>query len=158
MRDRSIASVDSQRTVAYIGIPGQRAYRYCRETDPSSGVVLDPRTDIANLGTTGGDTGYEGVSLEQLAIAILADFFEDTARVARLYTVFAQRIRNLVPAGRCWIITEIEVSSAIEAAELDNKLTWDETKGRYQDEPEEDIVAHKTFRQPTKEQAAKSAA
>jgi len=160
MRDR-IESIDSQRRVAYIGIPGDTVYRYCSENDPPNGVVLDPRTDIAGDLSTRGDNDErvdDDASFSRLSIAILADFLEDTARVARLSGAFSWRIRVLVPAGRRWIVTETEVAAAIKAAELDSKLTWDDRKGRYQDEPDEDFVAHKTFRKQIKEQAAKSAA
>lgn len=157
MADKSTSSASSQRRVAYIGIPGDAVYRYCSETDPQFGITLNPRTDIANFGTTCSERRDDAASLAQLSIAILADFLEDTARVARLYSGFAQCIRNLVPAERRWMITETEVVAAIRAAELYNKLIWDDKKGRYQDEPE-DLVVHKTFRKPTKEQAAKSAA
>lgn len=159
MADQTKVSSVTPRRVAYFGIPGEPVYRYCEENDPPHGSLLNPRSDIAYFGSIGADRSDDQSSLSQLSIAILDDFLGDAGRVARLYSVFSQRIRPLVPAGRRWMVTEIDVSRAIEAAELDNKLTWDDKTGRYQDEPEHDLVAPKTyFRKSLKEEAAKSAA
>jgi hypothetical protein len=89
------SSDNDQRKVAYFGAPSDSVYRFDLETDPPYGVPLDPRTDIADLGTIASSRQDIDADRAQLAIAILADYLGDQARVARLYNAFSQRIRYI---------------------------------------------------------------
>jgi hypothetical protein len=152
------SSSDDQQKVAYFGVPLDSVYRFTPETGPPYGVPLNPRTDIAELGTIGSDRRDSDADRAHLCIAILADYLGERARVARLYNAFSQRTRYVFPAERRWMVTEIEVAALVKVAERDSHLTWNDKRGRYQDEPDEDLAAHKTFRKPKKEEAALSAA
>lgn len=160
MGDKSLKNASNiQRKVAYFGVSTGTVYRFVSDTDPSYGVPLDPRFDIAEIGNIGLDRRDTDADRAQLSIAILADFLGDTARVARLYCAFSQRVRYIFPAECNWMATETEIAALVEAVEIDNKLTWDDIKGRYQDEPDQDlVVAHKQVRKSKKEEAAAFAA
>jgi hypothetical protein len=160
MGDKSFKKAsDLQRKVAYFGVQTDTVYRFASDTDPSYGVPLDPRFDIAEIGNVGLDRRDTDADRAQLSIAILADFLGERSRVARLYCAFSQRIRYIFPTERNWMVTETEIAALIEAVETENRLTWDDTKGRYQDEPDQDlVVAHKQIRKSKKEEAAAFAA
>ncbi len=152
------SSSNDQQKVAYFGVPLDSVYRFASETDPPYGVPLNPRTDIAELGTIGSDRRDGDADRVQLCIAILADYLGESARTTRLYNAFSQGTRYIFSTERRWVVTEIEVDTLVEDAERDGHLTWGDKKGHYQDEPDEDLAAHKTFRKPKKEEAALSAA
>ncbi len=156
---RFASACDSERKVAYIGVPTDTVYRFDSATDPSYGVPLDPRYDIARIGNGVVNNERRDIDADraQLSIAILGDFLGDRARVARLYCAFSQRARYLFPADRSWMVTETEIAALVMAAESDNKLVWDDKTGRYQDEPEQDLVAQKTIRKTKKGEAAYAA-
>lgn len=149
---------EAKRAVAYIGIPGEVVYRFASQVDPPFGVPLDPGFHIAELGDIGAGRRNIHADRAQLAIAILADYLGDRSRVARLYSAFSERTRSMFPAGRVWMVTEIEVAELVRATEFEGNLTWDDEKGRYQDEPDEDLAVQKAVRKTKKEEAASPAA
>ena len=56
------------------------------------GSPLDPRTDLRQISTTGFEWGYMGSGPSQLALAILADHFDDVAKAIGQYKPFCDRV------------------------------------------------------------------
>ena len=99
--------------------------------DPSHGVPLDPRHDLANLGSIAEDRDDSNGSRFQLALAILADFLGNPCRVLRVYSAFARTISTQTPVGRTWLLTESDIAEALAMAERNSGLLWDEKHGSY---------------------------
>ena len=68
---------------------GRRVPNGC--TVSVDGLPLDPRTDLRQISTTGFEWGYMGSGPRQLALAILADHFDDTAKAVGQYKLFCDR-------------------------------------------------------------------
>jgi len=84
--------------VVYQGI---RDARGCRAG--CNGVSLSPRTDLRNHSSTGFEWGVIGNGAQQLALAILCDFYGDDAKALDFYEDFKTDI--LVPIGQAsWTI------------------------------------------------------
>lgn len=142
--------------VSYCGVPAGSTYRYCTATDPTTGVKLNPRHDIINIRSIESDRDNDYGSKAQLALALLADYLEDSARAVRLYSVAAWKLQYITPADRPWLLTEIDMERVVAEAEHTLHLSWNDESGCYQDEP--NYMAPEVYRKPRKEEAAFSAA
>jgi hypothetical protein len=71
------------------------------------GQPLDPRLDLANRSPDGFATSGKGAY--QLALAILADFFDDGWLAAQLAPYFARDVIAKLPREREWQITSAEI-------------------------------------------------
>jgi hypothetical protein len=110
-----------------------------REHDPSHGVPLDSRHDLANLGSIAENRDdSDGGSRCQLALAILADFLGNTPRGSDFTARSRCSIVAQTPVGRVWLMTESDVAEALAIAESNSGLLWDEKRGLYieRDSPE----------------------
>lgn len=128
---KAFSTTASGQRVTYCGVPAQGIYRHRQGQDPSHGVPLDPRQDIANLGSIAENRDDSDGSRCQLALAILADFLGDTCRLLRVYSAFARSIVTQTPVGRVWLMTESDVAEALAIAENKSGLLWDEKRGLY---------------------------
>ncbi|MEA2260624.1 MAG: hypothetical protein QOJ51_3449 [Acidobacteriaceae bacterium] len=117
--------------MTYCGVPAQKIYRHRQGHDPSHGVPLDSRHDLANLGSIAENRDDSDGSRCQLALAILADFLGDTRRALRVYRAFARSIVTQTPVGRLWLMTESDVADALATAESNSGLVWDKKRGPY---------------------------
>jgi hypothetical protein len=127
----SLSTTASGQKVTYCGIPAKGIYRHRQGHDPSHGVPLDPRHDLANLGPITASRDDSDGSRCQLALAILADFLGDSCKVLRVYSAFARAIVTQTPVGRVWLMTESDVAEALAAAENNSGLLRDEKRGLY---------------------------
>lgn len=79
---------------------------------------LDPRFDLRNHSPDGFNWGYGGSGPAQLALALCADVLGNDERVRAVY----QRVKfSLVGRleGDRWELTDVEIHSAVEAAEAE---------------------------------------
>jgi hypothetical protein len=88
--NEGLSTTASGQKVTYCGVPAQKIYRYRQGHDPSHGVPLDSRHDLANLGSIAENRDDSDGSRCQLALAILADFLGNTCRVLKIYSAFAR--------------------------------------------------------------------
>lgn len=150
--ESQIRHTPPHKQVSYCGDALGITYRYCRETDPTTGIRLNSRHDIANLGYIDSNRSNDYGSQAQLALAILADYLEDSARAARLYNVAAWELRYLTPTHRPWLLTELDIERVVASAEHTLHLSWNDETGCYHDEPY--FRAPEIHRKPRKEEAA----
>jgi hypothetical protein len=76
------------------------------------GQALDLHANFRSQSATTFDWGYEGHGgPAQLALAILADHFDDDERARRHYEVFTHRVIRDLPEGD-WTLTGAEISAA----------------------------------------------
>jgi len=77
-----------------------------------NGRTLDPRPDFRSQQVTTFDWGYAGRGgPAQLALAILADHFDDDERARRHYDKFMRRVIGRLPE-KTWVLTGAEIESA----------------------------------------------
>jgi len=126
-----LSTTASGQKVTYCGVPAKGICRHRQGFDPSPGVPLDSRHDLANLGSIAENRDDSDGSRCQLALAILADFLSDTCRVLKVYSAFARSIVTQTPVGRVWLMTESDVAGALATAENNSGLLWDEKRGLY---------------------------
>lgn len=67
--------------------------------------MLDPRYDLVNHSPDGFECGYRGSGPAQLALAILADAFNDDDMAMRLYQQFKEAKIATLPTDTDWEIT-----------------------------------------------------
>lgn len=77
-----------------------------------NGRTLDPRADFRSQQVTTFDWGYDGRGgPAQLALAILADHFDDDERARRHYDTFMRRVIGRLPREG-WVLTGAEIEAA----------------------------------------------
>lgn len=101
--------------------PNNYVFKLMESADkPAEVTFLDPRLDIANHSPTGFAWGYLGSGPSQLALAILADYFDDD-RALRMYKSFKHRLISRLPMAGCWRIHGNElarITAALAALNL----------------------------------------
>ena len=75
---------------------------------------LDPRTDIRQISTTGFEWGYMGSGPRQLALAILADHFDDTVQAVGQYKPFCDRIIASL-SGEEWLLDSKQIDEFLSS-------------------------------------------
>ncbi len=89
---------------------GHRDKNRCNVT--ANGEEIDPRTDLLNLSSSGFEWGYDGGGPGQLALAILADFYDDDSMALTHYKTFSNEvIANL--RGDEWMIDHTTIKKAM---------------------------------------------
>lgn len=98
--------------------PGRGAVVYVsRPGEPAT--LLDPRRDILDHSPDGFEWGYQGSGPAQLALAILADHFDDERRALLYHQPFKRLVIAALPgpgsaeAHATWAITAAEVDAAL---------------------------------------------
>jgi hypothetical protein len=76
--------------------------------------ALQPRLDLRNHSPTGFCWGYGGSGPAQLALALLADVFDD-GTAQRFYQEFKWDVIRRLPMGEPWELTEEQVREALYA-------------------------------------------
>lgn len=61
-------------------------------TDKDCGVALNPRYDLARYTGLGFEWGCQGPGAQQLALAVLAEFLDDTETALRLHQDFMREV------------------------------------------------------------------
>jgi Family of unknown function (DUF6166) len=79
------------------------------------GQPLPDRTDIKAVSPEGFEWSYEGAAPAQLALAILADHFENPQRALKLYEPFMKHI--VANFDNEWEMTSDDVEDAVRALE-----------------------------------------
>lgn len=86
------------------------------------GENLDPRTDIRELSSNGFEWGYVGSGPYQLALAMLADHFDDDEMAMGNYRSFCETV-VLRFAGDGWIMKSDAIDASLEGVvEVDMTL------------------------------------
>lgn len=79
-----------------------------------NGTPLNPRLDLYNHSPTGFEWGYGGSGPSQLALALLADHFGDSAQALEKYQDFKWSIVAGMPYDG-WTLTSLEIEQALVA-------------------------------------------
>lgn len=77
------------------------------------GQPLEERTDLLSLSRNGFEWGYEGPEAAQLALAILADHYDDGARAKADHEIFMVRV--VANFGNEWEMTSADIDAALDA-------------------------------------------
>ena len=90
---------------------------------------LAPRTDLGSFSETGFEWGYNGGGPNQLALAILSDYFGDGAKALNLYKGFCQSVISMIK-GDEWTLSDTQIDNSLEnvadpASERDRVLPGD---------------------------------
>ncbi len=75
------------------------------------GAPLDPRFDIKRFSPTGFEWTYEGDGPRQLALALLADHLDDSARALALTEGFMRKVVAVL--DNAWQLTSDEIEAAL---------------------------------------------
>lgn len=75
--------------------------------------MLEPRLDLRYHSPTGFEWGYEGSGPAQLALAILADHFQNDDEALRKYQDFKRNVVSKFPR-EAWKITEDEIRALVD--------------------------------------------
>lgn len=78
------------------------------------GSLLDPRTDLRQISTTGFEWGYMGSGPRQLALAILADHFDDSVKAVGQYKPFCDRIIASL-SGEEWQLDTTQIDAILNS-------------------------------------------
>ena len=76
---------------------------------------LDERRDIATISEDGFEWGFLGPASTQLALAILADHFDDPARALRFHEDVAGEI--VANFANEWVLTSADIDDSVAALE-----------------------------------------
>lgn len=74
---------------------------------------LDPRFDLRNHSPTGFEWGYGGSGPAQLALAILADHFQDSELAQRFYQDFKFKVIGSLK-DETWTLSSGEIDEALQ--------------------------------------------
>jgi len=74
---------------------------------------LNPRFDLRNHSPTGFEWGYGGSGPAQLALAILADHFQDSGLAQRFYHDFKFKVIGRLK-NETWILSSGEIDEALQ--------------------------------------------
>ena len=91
---------------------GRRGDGVCSVT--VNGLPLDPRVDLQQLSTTGFGWGYMGSGPRQLALAILADHFEDGSKAIGRYRSFCDAVIASLTSEE-WHMDSDQIDSALSS-------------------------------------------
>lgn len=76
-----------------------------------NGILLNPRTDL-KLHYDGFECGYGGVGSRQLALALLADYFDDAQKALALYEKFMWIVIVQLPRER-WSLNTHDIETFV---------------------------------------------
>lgn len=92
---------------------GERTLRGAKVT--VDGIQLAPRTDLHCFNKTGFEWTYAGPGPRQLALALLADHFDDDAKALALSDAFMRHV--IAYLDNAWCLTSMDIDEAL--AELE---------------------------------------
>ena len=75
---------------------------------------LDPRLDLRNYRSTGFEWGHGGRGPSQLALALLADHFDDDQKADELHLYFKWEVVATLPKEG-WTLTAEQITQALES-------------------------------------------
>ncbi len=97
-----------------------------------NGAPLDPRYELRQHSTSGFEWGYEGSGPRQLALAILADHFGDSAKAIDRHSLFMEVVVAELE-GDAWTLTGDQIDAAfsqVVEVPMDLQTLLDKVRGR----------------------------
>jgi len=125
-------------------------YRARRRTTERNRVVgpdgrrLDPRTDLANHSPTGLEWGYGGSGPAQLALALLADRFDDAVALDHHLDFKSDIVADI--EGDEWVLPVRIVDEYLTAEQVDNATPSTEISGPHDERINGELTGETFYR------------